>query len=127
MHGKKQLKINLFAVCNVFFSLYAGSLCLSYCFTTSLAAGIVEIQCTLVAVIFYGLLCESCIGRQQEERLSVRQFQWKHLPFSFQFFSFSRRRYLTTFPIVYCALKVFFASQRVKGDATISSHYQVKG
>lgn len=57
----KQLRVNLFAVCDVFASLYAGSLYLSYCFTTFLAVGIVEIQRILVAVIFYELFCERAV------------------------------------------------------------------
>lgn len=58
IYAQEASKINLFAICKVFTSLCDGLLYLSYCFTTSVAVGTVELQHILVAVIFNGLLRE---------------------------------------------------------------------
>lgn len=58
IYAQKELKINLFAVCNTFTPLCAGLLYLSHCFTTSVAVGMVGLQHILVAVIFNRLLRE---------------------------------------------------------------------
>lgn len=119
----KQPKSNLSVVFNIFSSLCVGSLfiiLLHYFFTCRSGR---KSAYPGASHFPWSAMWKSCVGRQQGRRWSVRQFQWKDLPFSLlSAVPFNKKRDLATFTNFLSLSEGPFSSQRIKGHAATSNH-----